>query len=526
MLQLLLVEDQPADARLVQLYLEESMPGIHTSTWVTTRKDGLAQLSTKSFDIVLLDLSLPDSFGQETLQSFLQYVPQVPIILLTGNDDQHLGKQFIQSGAQDYLVKGNFDSAQLQKAIDFTIERIRYQKEIQSARLEVAERMKTQALMEAAAEIREQFLTRVSHEMRTPLHSLITLLYTLHDTPVNAQQKALLGHMSAASEILLKMINDVLDLGKMKTNHFSLEQKPFSLRSMLQQVERILLPGAQSKGITLDLDVDKSLQDIWIGDAIRLQQILLNLGQNAIKFTNQGGVRLIAEQIQNSGKETLRFQVQDSGLGITQDEQERIFEPFHRMTRDQHVTEGTGLGLAIARQLAEIMGGGVYLKHSSSNGSIFEVQVQCTPGNKFDISQEKKLEIPEKYRAQSFSILLAEDHPVNQMVTRNLLVAYWKHARIHVASDGKEADQLLKEHAYDIVLMDEHMPYHNGTEVVQRYRLEQRHPGHRISFIAVTANEPEAQKFSNGIFDDVLIKPFSPEAMHAIIYKNLHTDPS
>jgi signal transduction histidine kinase len=363
----LLIEDNPGDVRLLRSLLEEVDASAFTIVHVDHLAVGLRRLAEDDIDVVLQDLTLPDGNGLEIVRTLRRQAARVPIVVLTGLDDEALALQAVQEGAQDYLVKGNMNGHALARCIRYAIERERLRTELEEAR--------DQAL--AAARLKSEFLANISHELRTPLTAILgfsSLLRRNHHGTCDVRQLKHLDRIHQNGQHLLAMINDLLDLSKIEAGKVSISLEQVHPGAIIEQVVDTLLPLAAEQDIDLEEIIGDGLPTFQ-SDPIRLHQILLNLGSNAIKFTHHGGVTLAA---QNEG-DTVVFRVRDTGIGIPANALEAIFDEFRQV--DGSITReysGTGLGLSVSRQLARLLGGDIEVVSHEGEGSTFTLRLPLT----------------------------------------------------------------------------------------------------------------------------------------------------
>ncbi|TAK92032.1 MAG: PAS domain S-box protein [Burkholderiaceae bacterium] len=376
---------------------------------------------------------------------------------------------------------------------------------------------------------KSQFLANMSHEIRTPMNAVIGLIYLMERTGLNAEQAATLSKVKLASKSLLHIINDVLDLSKIEAGEMNLERVPFSLRQLLKELSDLLAQQARDKSITFTLDTPADLPVLVEGDSARLRQVLTNLISNAIKFTDQGGVRLeVAFTEVEEGVAHLRFVVHDSGIGIAPAAMSRLFAPF--VQADTSTTRrfgGTGLGLSIVKQLVNLMGGEVGVTSTVSVGSKFRVELSLPicAGDAIAAPVES-IPIASGPGLRGVHILVVDDSPINLDVARRILEL--EGAMVWVASNGQQAVDFMRKRPdmIDAILMDVQMPVMDGLDAT-RY-LRNLSGMKNLPIIALTAgmSANERHKIKEADMTDVVGKPFDPPALVSCIQRYVEVDNS
>ncbi|MDM4766321.1 ATP-binding protein [Pelomonas sp. SE-A7] len=373
---------------------------------------------------------------------------------------------------------------------------------------------------EAANQAKSAFLANMSHEIRTPMNAIIGLTYLVRRDSREAEQQARLKKVADAAEHLLSIINNVLDFSKIEAGKFELEIAEFGLPQVLDTVSGMLAQRAAEKRLEVQVELDPALEkQLLLGDAQRISEVLLNFAANAVKFTDQGFVRIAVRIEKDLGPSlALLMEVEDSGIGIAEEAQGRLFQDFEQA--DSSTTRrygGTGLGLAICRRLAELMGGEVGVQSEPGQGSRFWFRLQLdkagspapllAPLSRSQAAQELAA------RFAGTRILLAEDNPVNQEVAVALLASAG--LSVDVAEDGAQAVAMVGGGVYALVLMDVQMPQMDGLDATRAIRAS----GNNIPILAMTANafEEERQRCLDAGMNDHVAKPVVAEQLFATL---------
>jgi signal transduction histidine kinase len=497
------------------------------------------------YAMAFVDVRMPPGWdGVETTAKIWQKYPDLQVVICTAFSDYSWEEMVKNLGYSDRLVilKKPFDAIEaLQLAISLTEKWRLYQQA--KLRLEDLERMvgeRTQALQTANAELetanlmlriatdktqklaeaalmaskaKGDFLANMSHEIRTPMNGVIGMIDLLVDTDLNAEQREYADTIKTSANALLFIINDILDFSKIEAGKMTLEKVDCDLREIVKNAMGLVAHQAQCKGIDLTCLIEQETHTRVVGDPTRLLQILLNLLTNAIKFTEKGGVSLKITQLDENGAETrVRFAVSDTGIGLSKEASEKLFQPF--VQADSSTTRrfgGTGLGLAICRKLVELMEGSMDLKSRPGEGSTFSFTLPFAKQKPVCAATESSNTAPTKatfVAPGGARVLLAEDNDVNKIVAVKRLQKLGCH--VNVVKNGLDAVEAWRKDKYSVILMDCQMPEMDGYEATRRIReLEADQNSGRTRIVAMTASAMQGDRelcLAAGM-DDYISKP-------------------
>jgi PAS domain S-box-containing protein len=655
---ILIVEDDAVDRQaLVRALAASSLSAVNIRQ-AATLAEALAMLREDEPDVVLLDLGLPDSHGLEFIPALAPWMEEIPIVVLTGSDDEEMALLAMQKGVQDYLTKDAIAGPTLRRVIRYAIERKQYERQLlmsealyraifensavaiivadKSLRLvswnqvlesllgmdrsdllgrdastlhppqewqrirsldvarpghletkiirktgelvdvaiflsplkasdgevigsmavavDIAERKRIEAHLrqakeqaeqmscelteatalandlaaraEAANAAKSQFLANMTHEIRTPMNAILGFSDLLAEQPLTEEQREYVNLIQGSGQHLLGLINDVLDLSKIEAGALHAELEDCGLAAALHCVEAMMHSLADQKGLELRMIVDPDVPDRVRTDCARLRQCLVNLIGNAIKFTPSGHVHVRVHVDRSQGVPRLRFDVEDTGIGIAPEKQEQIFEAF--VQADGTTTRkygGTGLGLTITRKLATLLGGTVSVESELGRGSVFSLTIAAglcasdSPPQDTPADEQLAAGSPCGRDAKlSGRVLVAEDVKTNQILIRLMLQRLG--LDVTLVENGNQAIREATRSSYDLILMDVEMPEKNGHEATR----ELRSLGVATPIIALTAhamNEDRQDCLAAGC-DDYLAKPIDRNRLIEILAKHLH----
>jgi signal transduction histidine kinase/HPt (histidine-containing phosphotransfer) domain-containing protein/ActR/RegA family two-component response regulator len=359
---------------------------------------------------------------------------------------------------------------------------------------------------ERASQAKTEFLANMSHEVRTPMNGVLGLSALLLDTELDDKQVKMVTAIRESADALIGIVDQILDFSQLQKGQVVLEQTPFDMSVLMDGVTALMQPRAAAKGIRLESDMKGFTSRRFVGDGGRIRQVLLNLVNNAIKFTESGSVLVTAELLRQSDTTRVCLCVRDTGVGIPRESLQRIFTRYHQSDAGSHRTAGgNGLGLAITKQLVDLMGGELRVKSEPNEGTSFHMEIDLHPGCEDTLRVADSTGTGDLLIREGARVLVAEDNPTSLMVTEALLKKL--SCEVDIAIDGREALQKAKDNDYDIVFMDCYMPLMDGFQATQRLR---RSPeNEELPIIALTASvtdEDRVRCLEAGM-NDTIAKP-------------------
>lgn len=407
-------------------------------------------------------------------------------------------KTWLYSGVLSELLDGN--KYVIGNAVDVT-ERIKMERELINAKV----------LAQRNAHAKDVFLANMSHEIRTPMNAITGFANLLRETKLSSEQEEFVANINTAAENLLSIINDILDLSKIESGHLVIEEVPFNLRELVKNVKAVLAFKALEKNLDFEFQIDQTIPETLMGDPTRLNQILLNICNNAIKFTEKGSVQIVAEILNESSFDyAILFKIIDTGVGIPEDKLKMIFDRFAQANADTtRKYGGTGLGLSISKLLIELQKGKIWVESQLEKGSIFYFNLTFKKQQKqVLIAKPIETHLLPINPSKKVKILLVEDNPLNQKLAMRVLQNFGFFPEL--AENGQIAFDKVSENNYDVILMDLQMPVMDGYQATAQIRQKLKKD---VPIIALTAHSliGEKEKCMAAGMNDYITKPFAPK---------------
>ncbi|MFZ4520079.1 MAG: ATP-binding protein [Bacteroidales bacterium] len=381
-----------------------------------------------------------------------------------------------------------------------------------------AELQKSKELAEAGTIAKNEFIASISHEFRTPMAGILGLSEILRNSALNPEQTDLLRGIISSAENLLVLLNDVLDFSAIEAGKLELNDQPFMLDRVMEDISLLLKMKATEKSLEFRIGIDANVPNLLVGDSHRLRQIIINLTNNAVKFTERGKIEIHVTQVEQTGnKAVLKFVVVDTGIGIPAGAMDSLFRVFSRVRQDKSkLIAGTGLGLSICKKLTDLMGGAIGVESKPGKGSAFwftlPFPLSSLQKNKI---QDVVPEVPAEFRTRV--VLVAEDNAINQRIVSFQLKKMG--FEVDMVGDGQQAWDKYHTRPYDLIILDIQMPFMDGYQVAKAIREEEKGTTRHSAIIALTANamKGDREMYLDAGMDEYVSKPFTYEILQKAI---------
>jgi signal transduction histidine kinase len=506
--QVLIVEDSLVFAHLLQFILDEALTAHFEVTRVERSGEAIEQLAGQSFDVILLDLILPDSQELDTLTRVHAHAGDVPIIVMTDLDDEMLGVKAVQLGAQDYIVKSKLDRQLLAPAIRYAIERKRAEVQLRRAMEEA----------EAASRAKSSFLARMSHELRTPLTAIIGYSEVLQQHPQRADDTVLrpaLGQIRGAGKRLLALINDVLDYSRLEAGRLELCPEILALPPVLADVAAAVQSDVAQNGNSLAVHHPDNLGAAY-ADPARVRQVLFQMLSNAAKFTQAGQITLSAypEEAAPTASHDgwICVRVADTGIGMTPEQMQTLFQPFSPAdTSDTREYGGAGLGLALSQRLCQMMGGEIIVESTPGQGSAFTVRLPAAG----QAAQSHCLPAKERGPGATTILVVDDDPAARDVIADQLARAGFD---VEFAITGEDGLRLAHELHPSAITLDILLPGMDGLAVLAALKADPELAPIPVLMVTIVGNQTVALALGAA---DYLNKPVNGERLVEALRKQI-----
>jgi signal transduction histidine kinase/HPt (histidine-containing phosphotransfer) domain-containing protein/BarA-like signal transduction histidine kinase len=517
---ILLVDDVAENLHLMRAIFEGE--GFRVSE-AESGEEALSLVASNAPEVALVDLRMPGMDGIGILRAIKSIAPEVQVIMITAYGEVASAVEAMKRGAEDFLIRP-IQRDLLILSVLRALERRHLRAQIEELNRRKLREQELTRMRDAALEVarlKSEFLARMSHEIRTPLNAIVgfteMLLYAELDGDAHKQVEIILSNC----KLLMHLVDDLLDFSKFESGKAVLDDTPFDLAQLLAAISESFAPAVAAKALLLEVSIDAGLPNPLRGDARRLRQVLDNLISNAIKFTNQGRVWLRASRVRSDkGEVVMRFEVQDTGIGIPPEVQGKLFQPFAQADSSTTASYGgTGLGLAISARIVEEMGGVIGVNSEAGKGSTFfftaRFKPDASPGGALAQTEEHFFVPPhrlEKTGERRMSVLVVEDSESSRALAIVQLSALGYEAE--GVENGSKAIEAVARRNYDIVLMDCEMPQKDGYAATMEIRQREASTRHTV-IIAMTAHafDKVRRRCLAAGMDDYLAKPVTLDAL-------------
>jgi|GEM_PF-2974389 len=524
-LNILVLDDDSEDRENVREMLGTSILNIERIFYASDCRAAFEVLSSNNIHVALVDFSLPDGNGLQVVEKIRQAYPETISIVITGNESEKLAQAVLRKGAQDYIQKEALTPQALNASIRHSLERHRLLVDLCQRERSLVEANRQLA---EASKAKSNFLSYISHEVRTPLSLVTGIADLLANTTLNSSQSKYVRSFQKASAHILDIVNDILDLTKIESIGFQKEISKFSLREFAKEFTELAESACSLKELEFQFFVEPDVQDIVHSDRRALKQVLLNLINNSIKFTENGFVHIYVSNLSfnlKTGLPKLRFEVRDSGVGLDEKEMNILFQRYSQgKSKSLGKARSSGLGLHLAQEIITALGGQISVQSTPDNGTSFFVEIDRAPTSGVSHTFAKDVDKqPSELKTPALRVLFADD----DSKMRELLNHYFSssHLKVEYAENGLAAIRKMQTQIFDIVFLDMNMPDIDGHLVLKKARAwESRQALPRTPIFACTGDvfKADVDRAKASGFDGFMAKPLEKKSL----FQTLETYPS
>jgi PAS domain S-box-containing protein len=453
-----------------------------------------------------------------------EYLDKEVNVTRTGTALYDIEEEIVHSGRKRWV---NSNIAPIRNMENQIVGMIGISWDITERKLHEEELRQSKELAEAGTLAKNEFIASISHEFRTPMNGILGLSEILKNSPLAPEQMDLLKGIISSAENLLVLLNDVLDFSAIEAGKMEMDYQPFMLDRVMEDISLVMKMKALEKSLLFDIAIGKNVPNLLIGDSQRLRQIIINLTNNAVKFTEKGKIEVRVSNIEQSGnKAMLKFEVADTGIGIPQEALQSLFQVFSRIKQDKSkLVSGTGLGLSICKKLTDLMGGLIGVESIPEIGSVFWFSLPFTLST-LHKNKTMQTQTSENVGFTKKSVLVAEDNEINQRIVKFQLNKMG--FEVDLAGDGQQAFEKYHAKKFDLIILDIQMPVMDGYQVAKAIREEEKGTPRHSPIIALTANAMKGDRelYLNAGMDEYVSKPFTYEILQTAIRKVLGESPT